>query len=582
MNKRELEQAIRDEVAEWPGVTVEFEDGGKHPKAKLMFGDLVMRRPYAGTPSDSAHGIHKCLADMRRVMRQLGAERPKPEPTVEDIEKRYRKRNEEGVKARDLATSKPVEPSEPQKDMGDQLVEQGAATPAQRDAIQAEKSAATYERAATVRQAIPFAASDVEPATPPADRLLEMLEACGIKIVPVGEISVAAIIAEAVSMIEDGIYFDLPAEVYHAVPRLGSGSICDLIVSPGTFWRGSWLDPDRPELDEDATKAQIIGKAYHTARLEPEKFEALFCRELDKADFPAEGLLTSDAAVKAELKARGMTQSIGNESIVERAERLVDDGYEGTIWPLEKARWEAQLGGRTPIAAKVWDEIARDMDRLRGSPEIAAKLEGGAPEVSVFWTDRHGLKCKARFDYLRPDLWDDFKTFDNSRGTVLAQAIADAIRYNRIYVQCTHYRDAAEAIRTGGLQIMGRASDAERALIASIQIRPAELECWLIFQEKKGIPNLLGRRFMFHSIPIGREYEADAFAIDEEHAEAAKRAQMRRTGIFQLALAEIEHAKRQFALYSEVYPPGTPWAPIDPIGTIDDLDFNSYWLEGRG
>ena len=59
-------------------------------------------------------------------------------------------------------------------------------------------------------------------------------------------------------------------------------------------------------------------------------------------------------------------------------------------------------------------------DKLAGAQAIAAKLEGGAAEVSVFWTDAYGIRCKARFDYLRPDLWDDFKTFVNKAGKVLA------------------------------------------------------------------------------------------------------------------------------------------------------------------
>lgn len=546
MNKRELEDAIRDEVAEWPGVTVEFENatGTGHPKAKLMFGELILRRPYASTPSDSYHGLHKCLGDMRRIMRQLGAERAKPEPSSEEIEKRYTKPNP-GREMRQLPES---EKAAVKPDVADQLVDAGAATPEQ----------ATKARAAA---RIVYVADDDETEDDAAreQRTAEF------------KARVAAIV--------DGIYFNLPAEIYHAVEALGSGSVCDLIVSAGTFWRGSWLDPDRPELDEEATKAQILGKAYHTARLEPQLFNEQFVRELSKADFPAKGLLTSDVAVKAALKDMGEQQTVTGESIEERCQRLLDAGYQGTLWPLEKARWQAKVAGRTPIPAKFWDDIERDMERLRSIDDIREKLEGGAPEVSVFWTDKFGVRCKARFDYLRADLWDDFKTFVNSNGKVLAQAIADAVRYNRIYIQCIHYREAAEEIRNGRVQIVGDASDEERAIIAAIQIRPIELACWLIFQEKNGVPNLLARQFKFKSVSLNDRAQL-------VHPDPAEQAMMldraaRPNGLFKLGEAEILHAKRQFVLYSQVYPPGQPWAPIDPIGTIDDDDFNSYWLEGR-
>lgn len=565
MNKRELEDAIRDEVAEWPGVTVEFEPGGTHPKAKLMFGELVMRRPYAGTPSDAYNGLHKCLGDMRRVMKQLGAERAKPEPSKEDVEKRYSKRNVEGVKARDLATSKTVEPSDPKPDIADQLVEAGAATPEQAKAAQTAKITSRV-----------LADADVEPTTPPAPIMLERLLACGLQIVPVGEISVGALIAGAADMIEDGIYFDLPAEVYHAVEALGSGSICDLIVSPGTFWRGSWFDPDRPELDEESTKAQILGKAYHTARLEPQLFNEQFVRELDKKDFPKGTLFTGTDMGKA-LEELGEKKS---GSVGEQAQRLADAGFDpAKLWHLHLIEWERTKGDRTPIPAKFWDDIERDMERLRANDEIAAKLEGGAAEVSVFWTDAYGIRCKARFDYLRPDLWDDFKTFVNKAGKVLAQAIADAVRYNRIYIQAIHYREAAEAIRKGGLQIKGNATDDQRAIIAAIQIKPEELACWLIFQEKNGVPNLLAREFKFRQVTIGDR--ANMAGLEGERLEKAMAAMAKPTGIFKLGEAEILHAKKQFALYSQVYERGEAWAPIEPIGTIDDDDFSPYWLEGR-
>ncbi len=394
------------------------------------------------------------------------------------------------------------------------------------------------------------------------------------------EAALAALQAR-IAGIQDGIYFGLPADVYHGVPRLSASGIQKLCVSPGTFWKGSWLDPERPELDDDSTKAQTLGKAYHCARLEPHLFDQLFVRELDRADFPTNGAVYTGTQIGAALADMGHAKSKAGEKVMDQAMRLMAAGYEGTIWPIEEAKWEEARNGRTPIPAKYWDDITTDMERLRGSRDIAKLLEGGAAEVSVFWTDKHGLQMKARVDYLRPDLWSDFKTMDNSRGKRLDQAIADAVRFNRYYVQAVVYRDAVEAIRTGGLQVIDEATDEERKLIASIQISPAELACWYIFQEKNGIPNLLARRFEFFALPIGREQEADAVAVDAEHAASSKALQMRKTGIHMLGNMEVEKAKRDFALYSQVYKPGTPWFPIEPLGTIGDLDFNSYWLEGK-
>lgn len=381
--------------------------------------------------------------------------------------------------------------------------------------------------------------------------------------------------------IVDGVYFGLPADAYHAVPRLSASGLQRMCVSPATFWRGSWLDPDAPTLDEEETKAQQLGKAYHCARLEPERFHDCYVRELDKADFPATGMLTSDAAVKAALKELGETQSIGTESIEERCERLLQAGYEGTLWPLEKARWEREdLPGRIPIPAKYFDQIVQDMERIRGSGEIAQLLTGGQAEVSIFWTDQWGIPMKARLDYLTAELWDDFKTFDNSRGKALEQVLPDTVRYNRLHIQAVTYRDAVEAVRVGGLDVVGAATDEQRALVAAIRMRPTELGCWFIFQEKGGVPNLLAREFPFFDVPDSVTHSWDTGASEEAKA-AGHAATRTRTGLFIRGSWEAEQAKRQFVLYSEAYEPGRPWFPLEGKRAFHDYEFNTYWIEGK-
>lgn len=579
MNRRDFEEAIRREVGNWPGVTVEFADGSKHPKAKFAFTpeggeQLIVSRPFAGTQSDASFGIHAMLGDMRRAMKSLGASRSKPEPSKDEDEAPYRKPNEGAAKRPDPVRR---EPAPIKDDLADKLVGAGAATAEQAEIARASRDPESGRPLERDGRPILVNAQSVPSALP---TLLARLLACGIEIVTVGPVGVASVIAEAADLIEDGIYFGLPDEVYHAVPRLSASGIQKLCVSPATFWRGSWLDPDRPELDEEATDAQILGKAYHCARLEPERFHASYVRKISKADFPAEGLLTSDAAVKAELKNRGLVQSIGNESIAERAQRLADDGYEGTILPLETAKWETEVKGRIPLPADHFDQIVTDMERIRGCGEIAELLSDGEPEVSVFWTDQHGIRMKSRLDWLKVASWSDLKTFDNSRGNELGQALANAVRYNRLHVQAVIYRDATEAIRTGDIPIKSEATDAQRALIEAIRNRADPLSCWFIFQEKGGVPNLLGREFRFSTAGTYRDTEIDTM-VDEDEREAVRSKMAMRTMLCLRAIWEIDRAKRAFVLHCEVYEPGQPWFPIEPLGAFDDIDFNTYWLEGR-
>lgn len=127
MNRRDIETAIVDEVEEWPGVAVEFVDGGKHPKAKFTFTppegeQMILARPFAGTPS--TQGLRSVLGDMRRVMKQLGATRAKPEPSIEETEARYSKPNP-GREMREHPIN--GEHVEPRSTMAEQLAEHPAA-----------------------------------------------------------------------------------------------------------------------------------------------------------------------------------------------------------------------------------------------------------------------------------------------------------------------------------------------------------------------------------------------------------------------------------------------------------------------
>lgn len=547
MNKRDYEKAIESEVENWPGVTVEFVNptGKGHPKAKFTYEGKMLAQAYAGTPSDAAFGVHQMLGDMRRTMKKLGAARAKPEPTKDEDEAPYRKPNDGRAKRPDPIKR---DPAPPIPDVADKMVAAGAATEEQ--AAEARAARISGTRASQIIVDDP-GAGDAE--------------------------AIKAAFEARVAAIVDGIYFGLPADVYHAVPRLSSSGIQKMCVSPATFWRGSWLDPDRPDPDEDETIWQVLGRAYHTARLEPHLFESTYVRELEKADMPKGTLFTATDMGKV-LEEFGLKKS---GSVSEQAERLADAGFPSSqLWHIAKAEWEAARNGRTPLPAKHYDQMITDRDRISANSQIAPLLQGGEAEVSIFWTDEHGVQMKARIDYLHRDHWADFKTFDNSRGKNLNQALVDAVRYNRYYIQAPVYREAIERVRAGGLQIIEAQTDDQHALVAALQIKPHELQCWYIFQEKGGIPNLLAREFPFYSVPYTRLFEAKAFAKDADHEKAALEAQKSRTSLFVKGAGEVLQAKKLFVLYSQVYQPGEPWAPIEAVGTFSDEDFHPYWLEG--
>ena len=536
---KEVAGAIIREVAEWPGAQVEIVEAKSHPRAKLKYEGKVLAVTFSATPS-SPRSVHHTLADVRRALRKLGAARLKPEPNAAEDEAGFRPKNDRAVIRYPVAG----EPATPPPGLADQLAE--------------TKGQVAARPEAPTRQA------DLAAASQP--------DAKG------DEDALRAEFLARVAGITDGVYFGLPADVYHAVPRASSSFLQKINVSPATAWRHSWMDPERPDFDEDATLAQTLGRAYHTARLEPHLFESLYVRELDKADAP-KGTLFTGTDIGKVLEEYGLKKS---GTVAEQAQRLADAGFPARqLWPLVKAEWEQARAGRTPLPPRHYDQMLTDRDRIGRNSQIAPLLSGGEAEVSIFWTDEHGVEMKARIDYLNRDWWADFKTFDNSRGKPIRQALADAMRFNRYYMQAVIYREAIEAVRLGGLDVIEAQTDDQRALIAALRIKPAELACWYIFQEKGGVPNLFAYEFPFYSVPIRNLFEGDALAGEDiARRDRSREAFKRATQLYLKGHRDVIEAKKTFVLYSQVYAPGEPWFPIDAIARFEDDDFHPYWLAG--
>lgn len=375
----------------------------------------------------------------------------------------------------------------------------------------------------------------------------------------------------------DGIYFNLNDSTYHALPRLSSSGICNMLVSPSNYWADSWLSrKDEEEKDEEATRAQILGSAWHVARLEPHLFEGRYIRALDKADFPT--ALMNGTQIGEALAEKGETKKKAGESVLQQALRLKEAGYGGEIWPLIEDEFEQLRGDRIAITAKFYDDIIEGMDRIKAQAEIVKHLVGGAAEVSILWTDEKGTQKKARVDYLRPDERTDFKTFDNARKKELERCIVEAIQYNRYYIQAAFYDEAVEQIRLGKLKIIGKATDDERDLVDQIKDQDRPLPCWYIFQEKNGIPNLLAREIKLYSDPHESHAVNDAGADEQTSAKVAEMT-IKPTALMAKARTEIKHAEGLYRFYMEEFCDREPWPPLTPTAAITDDMFSSYWLE---
>jgi hypothetical protein len=194
---------------------------------------------------------------------------------------------------------------------------------------------------------------------------------------------------------EPGVYYDLPAEVYHAQHDWLSASGIKRLIPPSTpahFKAAQGSEDHAPHFD--------IGKAVHRRIL-----------------------------------------GAGEEVVV-------IDAPDWRSKAAREARDAAYEQGKVPILAADDEVITGMATSLAGHPEACRLLSDGKPEVSLFWVDpESGVKCRARLDWL-PDkvegrrlIAPDLKTAASAAPSEFAKA---AGRYG-YYAQQRHYLDGIKA-----------------------------------------------------------------------------------------------------------------------------------------
>ena len=199
-----------------------------------------------------------------------------------------------------------------------------------------------------------------------------------------------------------GIHFGLDEETYHRDSALGSSDIRNLRLSAPDFWWNSGMNPHRDEDENDDTPAKIRGRAMHKLVLEGEAgFDRLYMR------IPRPGADLSPSEKGAITKAANAT---------------------------------AKAKNLTALPAKDYDRIAIAAAMISKNPKLKTVFQNGASEVSVFWI-RDGVRCKARFDYLKAGGIGDLKSITNMKKIEFRRACREAIANWRYDIQAAHYLD---------------------------------------------------------------------------------------------------------------------------------------------
>ena len=359
----------------------------------------------------------------------------------------------------------------------------------------------------------------------------------------------------------DGIYFGLPDDRYHALPRLSASGIKDMLISPLEFWWRSPLNPDR-DADDTDSKAKILGRAYHKLILEGEAaFDAAYTIKPDRADHP-DALAGADALRQA-CGDHGLKRS---GSIAEMCERLRDAVPDIKLWPDIIAGWETANMGKEPLSAADWKNLNRVRLVLRRMPSLQSAFTGGKAEVSVLWTDR-GVPCKARFDYLKPRDGEagiiDLKSFANVMTRPIDEVAATEISRNRYFAQAVFYDRARSAAARmwarDGMACVNGCTDADTDWLRGV-FGPAKASFHFVFVATGSVPHIVARKFEeFMQLP----------GMMQPHE------------YWRRGTGEVRYALHTWRKFMDKYGAGLPWIVEHEIRSLHDEDFPIYALSSH-
>jgi hypothetical protein len=242
------------------------------------------------------------------------------------------------------------------------------------------------------------------------------------------------------TQLEDGIYFGLDEDLYHAQKRLGSTDMKRLASSGPEYW---WFSHRNPARKDNDTAARLFGRAVHKVVLEGrESFDRTY------ATLP-EGCLETDKDLARWLTWRGITKLPRT-----KAEKII---VIQTIAPdvliRDAIEAEAEAKGIVMLPAELYDRMVVSGAMISKNPELVTAFQNGYAEVSVLYTDDGGLKRKARFDYLKMRGIGDLKTVSAVKRSFTESCIR-AIAEFRYDIQAADYMHARLAM--AGLHRAGR------------------------------------------------------------------------------------------------------------------------------
>lgn len=231
---------------------------------------------------------------------------------------------------------------------------------------------------------------------------------------------------------DDGVYYKMLESDYHKIKRFSVSGAKKLLISPLDFYEGFFNYEE-----SETTDAQLLGKATHKRVLEGSTaFYQEYCAELNPKDYSH--LPGSSAELKAICKTWNLKQAGTKAELVSR---IRQEAPTVKLFADVQTEYDLKTQGLIKLKPEVMNDVKRTVQAIKDH-DLGDTFTGGRAEVTILYTDKFGIKCKCRIDYLRPDFTVDLKSFSNSQNRNIDVCIANAVVNYGYHLQAFEYFEA--------------------------------------------------------------------------------------------------------------------------------------------
>ena len=131
----------------------------------------------------------------------------------------------------------------------------------------------------------------------------------------------------------------------------------------------------------------ILGKAIHSAILEPHNYPKEFITAPTKEDYSDRKILDTMDDIKELLVSVGEKKSGSKKELLERCDPYIDH-TKYVVWQDVLDDFKKQSEGKTVLSNDFAGIVTGIKNRLQETIEIKKLFEGGYPEVTIVWEER--------------------------------------------------------------------------------------------------------------------------------------------------------------------------------------------------